>query len=369
MQSIKEAKVKGKTVLLRMDLDVPVKKSKVIDDTRLKAGVPTIKHLLKKGTKVLLLGHRGRPKGKKVKKLSTEVLKKKISKLIGKKVEFVPDCLEAKCDERVCLLENVRFYPGEKKNSAAFAKKLAKNADLYVNDAFATCHRKHASVHAITKYLPSYAGLNLTKELKALDRLIANPKKPFIVVLGGVKVSTKIEVIESLAEKADCFLIGGGMANTFLKAQGLEIGKSKYEEDKIKTAKKIMKKHGKKIELPEELMTQKGKKSFDNIGKKDKVLDLGPKTISSYTSLIKEAKTVFWNGPMGLFEKKPYDKGTRAIGKAIAESKAKSLVGGGETLRAVKSQLKHYSHVSTGGGAMLEYIAGKKLPGIEALNK
>lgn len=368
MRSIKEAKVKGKRVLVRVDLDVPMKNGKVMEESRLKATTPTVQYLLKKGATVILLGHMGRPKGKRDPKLSTKQVRSKLSRLIGKPVKHIDRItgVEIEPQNRVFLLENVRFDPGEKKNSAKLAKRIAKQADIYVNDAFATSHRKHASVHAITKYLPSYAGLNLLKEVKELSKL-KSPKKPFIVVLGGAKIKTKLGMIEHLASKADTFLIGGGIANTMLKALGAEIGKSLYEKDQIKTANKILKKYGEKIMLPGQVRTDKGTYYYDEIPKSSSVYDIGPKAQKHYASILKNANTIFWNGPMGLFEQKPYDKGSNTIAKAIAVSNAKSIIGGGDTLLAAKKYLDKFSHVSCGGGSTLAFISGENMPALEAL--
>lgn len=379
MKSIKEAKVKNKTVLLRVDFNVPIEKGAVTDDSRIKASLPTINHLRKKGAKIILISHLGRPDGKVNEELRMLPVAKRLEKIIKQTVHCQPDCIGSDVEEAassmhqgdVLLLENLRFYPQEEANDPNFAAKLASIADIYCNDSFGTAHRAHASVAAVTEYLPSYAGFLLEKEVKTLSKLFT-PKKPFIVIMGGAKVSDKIKVIDSLLKKADALLIGGAMALTFLAALGNETGKSKIEPDKLELARQILKKHKKKIILPIDLtLDTKKNVSAHSMPKNAAALDIGPQTCAIYCEIIKLAKTVFWNGPLGLFEKKPFDKGTLQIAKTIAKSKALSVIGGGDTLSAAKQAKleKAFTHASTGGGASLEFLEGKKLPGITALEK
>lgn len=370
MRSIKGVKVANKRVLVRVDFNVPLKNNRIVDDERIRAALPTIKFLLKNKAKIILMSHLGRPKGKVVDSLRLKPVATRLSRLLKTKVKYV-DCIDVKTPGKLTLIENLRFYPEEETNNKSFAKKLASLADLYVNDAFAVCHRKHASVHAITKYLPSYAGFLLEKEIKALTILLKKPKKPFIAIMGGAKVSSKISVLQALLKKVDALLIGGAMTFTFYKSLGYETGKSLVEADKVKMAKSLLK----KVILPVDVVvasTTKSKPkvcSAKNIPKNAIGLDIGPETRLIYAEMIRNAKTVFWNGPLGLFEQKPFDKGTKAIAKAIASCKGITVVGGGDSVEAIKKfKLKNkFTHVSTGGGAALEFVEGKKLPGISAL--
>ncbi len=377
MKSIKEANVKGKKVFLRADLDVPIKNGKVADDSRLKAALPTIQYLLKKNAKIIICGHLGRPEGKPDKKSSLKPAAERLSKLLNKKIKFVPDCIGLKVkkeasalkEKEILLLENVRFYPEEEKDSETFAKKLAENADVFVHDAFAS-HRNHSSTHAIAKYLPSYAGLLVEKELGILQKLLQKPKKPFIIILGGAKTGTKIDILSNLPKSTDKVLIGGAMAFTFLKAKGYETGKSLYEPDKIKTAKMLINKLKEKLILPSDFIIQNGKNVNENKFKPEmNGLDIGKETVKEYSAIIKKAKTVFWNGPMGLFEGKKYSGGTKKTALAIAKCKGTTILAGGDTEHAIHmfKLSKKYTHVSTGGGAALNILAGKKISAIEAL--
>ncbi len=379
MRSVKEADVKGRCVLVRVGFDVPLKNGKVADDKRLRASLPTIEFLRKKNAKIILISHLGRPAGKVVEELRLAPVAKALSKLLKYPIQYEPDCIGSSVEERVrgmhdgdvLLLENLRFYPEEELNGKGFAQKLASFADIYVNDAFSVCHRAHASVHAIAEFLPAYSGLSLEKEVNMLSNLLKNPKRPFIAIMGGAKVSDKIGVIENLLKKVDSILIGGAMMFTFYKALGYEIGKSKFESDKVQLAKALLKKGKKKILLPIDVATEKGVFSASKMKKGLAGLDIGPETQAIYSEIIKESKTVFWNGPMGMFEKKPFDKGTNAIAKAIANCKGITVIGGGDSVAAIeKLKLeKKFSHVSTGGGASLEFLEGKTLPGIQALDE
>jgi len=385
MRSVKEADVRGRYVLVRAGFDVPLKNGKVSDDKRLRASLPTINLLRKKKAKIIIISHLGRPNGKVVDELRLAPVAKALSKILKYPVQYEPDCIGSDVEERVremhdgdvLLLENLRFYPEEEADDRGFAQKLASFSDVYVNDAFSVCHRAHASIHAITKFLPSYAGLSLEKEVEMLSGLLKNPKRPFIAIMGGAKVSDKIGVIENLLKKVDSVLIGGAMMFTFYKALGYEIGSSKFEPDKVALAKSLLKKGKKKIFLPADVVVAASTEAEDEkvyrVNKMPKSvmgLDIGPETRAIYAEIIKEAKTVFWNGPMGMFEKKPFDKGTNAIAKAMAGCKGITVIGGGDSVAAIeKLKLeKKFSHVSTGGGASLEFLEGKKLPGIQALN-
>ncbi|HLF54625.1 MAG TPA: phosphoglycerate kinase [Candidatus Nanoarchaeia archaeon] len=382
MRSLKEADVKGRRVLVRVDFNIPLKNGKVVDDKRIRAALPTIDFLRKKKAKVILISHLGRPDGKVVEDLRLEPIAHALSKMLKYPVHHEPDCIGSDVEDRVrtlhdgdvLLLENLRFYPEEEADDDLFAQKLAAFADVYVNDAFGTCHRAHASVHAVTRYLPSYAGFLLEKEVKVLSSLLKNPKRPFVAVMGGAKVSDKIKVIENLLKRVDAILIGGAMMFTFYKALGYNIGKSKFEADKVALAKALLKKGKKKLALPIDVVVAlspkaKGKvMSSRSIPKSMMGLDIGPVTQQIYANIIRDAKTVFWNGPMGMFEVKRFAKGTLSIAKAMAECRGVTVVGGGETVSAVEKLSKKFTHVSTGGGAALEFLEGKSLPGIAALD-
>jgi phosphoglycerate kinase len=380
MRSVKEADVAGKCVLVRVGFDVPLKNGRVADDKRLRAALPTISLLRKKKAKVILISHLGRPNGDVVEDLRLAPVAKALSKLLKYPVLCEPDCIGSDVEESVrgmhegdvLLLENLRFYPEEEANDKGFAQKLAAIADLYVNDAFSVSHRAHASVSAITKFLPSYSGLSLENEVKMLSALLKNPKSPFIAIMGGAKVSDKIGVIESLLKKVDSILIGGAMMFTFYKALGCEIGKSRYEPDKVALAKSLLKKGKKKIVLPIDVVLDSKKTvSSRKMPKSCAGLDIGPETQLIYAEIINEAKTVFWNGPMGMFEKKPFAKGTISIAKAMVKCKGVTVIGGGDSVAAIeKAKLsKKFTFVSTGGGASLEFLEGKKLPGLAALEE
>ena len=384
MKTIKNINVKNKRVLVRVDYDVPLRKGKVADNTRIRTSLPTIRYLRQKKAKVILISHLHRPKGVDP-KLRFDSVAKELSKLLGKKVLKLDDCIGAKVEKKVSemksgdvvLLENLRFYPGEQKNKRKFAKQLAKLGDVYVNDSFAVSHRAHASIQGIPRYLPSVAGFQLQKEIETMGKILRNPKRPYVAVIGGAKVSSKIEVIESLLKKVDALLIGGAMMFTFLKATGKNVGKSKIEKDKVRIARKLLKKGHRKLMLPTDCVvasSPSGKASVVDVRRipKGKMgLDIGPETTAVYKSILSQAKTVVWNGPVGMFEVRRFAKGTNEIAKSLAKSKAKVVIGGGDTVDAInKLKLgKKYTHVSTGGGASLDFIAGKKLPGIKALKR
>ncbi|MFH1825282.1 MAG: phosphoglycerate kinase [Candidatus Firestonebacteria bacterium] len=388
--SIRDLQFKGKRVLVRVDFNVPLDSNlKVTDDTRIREALPTIKYISNNGGKVILVSHLGRPDGKVVDKLRMAPVAKKLEELIGKKIGQVDDCIGDKVNYAISqmkngdilLLENVRFHAEEEENDPRFAKSLAELADVYVNDAFGTAHRAHASTEGITKYVKqSAAGFLIEKEIKYLGLVLSNPSKPLMAIIGGAKISSKIDLLNNLLTKVDALIIGGGMAYTFLKAQGIKIGKSLIEEDKVEMAKEILKNAKEKnipLLLPVDHVVADKKDSptdmkvVSDIPDNYIALDIGPKTIEEFGKAIKKAKTIFWNGPLGLFEVDAFAKGTTALARVIAESGAVSIVGGGDSVSAIKKAgvSDKITHISTGGGASLEFIEGKELPGIAALTE
>ena len=388
--TIRDLDLKSKRVLMRVDFNVPMEDGNITDDTRIRAAIPTIKYALEENAKVVLMSHLGRPKGEKNSKFSLEPVAKRLSDLLEKDVKFCHNTIGEAAEKVVgemkpgdiVLLENTRFSPGEKKNDPEFAKSLAKLGDIHVNDAFGTAHRAHASNVGVAKFLPSVAGFLMEKEIKWLSKVTYSPEKPYVVVLGGAKVSDKIGVIENLLNKADKLLIGGAMMFTFLKAQGYEIGSSKFEEDKLDLAREILdkaKRSGVEFVLPidtvcaKELKAEAEKKTFgthEGIPEGWMGLDIGPKSIELFKSKLFGAKTVMWNGPMGVFEIEDFSVGTRAIAQSLAElNGALTVVGGGDSAAAVTKFgfADKVSHVSTGGGASLEFLEGKELPGIASI--
>ncbi len=386
--TLKNIPIKGKKVIIRVDFNVPLDESlHITDDRRITAALPTIQYVLAQGAaKVILMSHLGRPKGVGFEKdFSLGPVARRLQELLSEKVLLLNDCVgpaiqeaAAKSAERVILLENLRFHKEEEKNDPGFAKALASLADLYINDAFGTAHRAHASTAGITAFLPSVAGFLIEKELQYLGGAINNPRRPLVVILGGAKVSDKIELIKNLIPKADTIIIGGGMAYTFLKSQGISIGNSKLEKDKIDLAAdllKIAEKAGVEIALTTDFVitqsfTSDACKISDTIPDGWESLDIGPKTIARYKEILSKAKTVVWNGPLGVFERDAYAKGTRAIADYLASLKDVTvIIGGGDSAAAVaKFGLEDkMTHISTGGGASLEYLEGKVLPGIAAL--
>lgn len=388
--SVKDYDLKGKKVFMRADFNVPLdENSNITDDTRIKAALPTINYILGQGAKLILASHLGRPKGEVKDSLRMDPVAKRLEELLDvKKVVKLNDCVgeevkkrvSEQADDEVILLENLRFHPEEKKNNEAFAKELAGLADVFVNDAFGTSHRAHASVVGITNYLPALAGFLLEKEIDFLGKAVSNPEKPYVSILGGAKVSDKIGVIENLLDKVDSILIGGGMAYTFLKAQGIEIGNSILEADKLDLAKSILTKaeeKGVKIILPlDHIIADKIDKDA-NIKTTDGLaieagwmgVDIGPKSIEAFKENLSKAKLIVWNGPVGIFEIEPFAKGTNEIANYIATLDATTIIGGGDTASAI-NQLNladKMTHISTGGGASLEFLEGKELPGIAAL--
>lgn len=392
--SIDKVELKGKRVFVRVDFNVPLDENlNITDDIRIVESLPTIKKIINEGGKAILASHLGRPKGGPNPKYSLKPVAVRLSELLGKEVKLAPDCVgdevkalvEQMQDGDVLLLENVRFHPEEEKNDPDFAKKLAELADIYVNDAFGSAHRAHASTEGITKFVStSVAGYLMQKELDYLGKAISNPQRPFTAILGGAKISGKIDVINNLLDKVDTLILGGGMAFTFFKAQGKEIGKSLLEEDKIDLAKEILEKVQKsnvKFLLPVDVVvaTEFNNNapsevvSIDNIPADKMGLDIGPETVKLFNEEILKSKTVVWNGPMGVFEMDNFAKGTFEIAKSLADATEKgavTVIGGGDSAAAIaKAGLKDkVSHVSTGGGASLEFLEGKILPGVAALN-
>ncbi|NLY84797.1 MAG: phosphoglycerate kinase [Tissierellia bacterium] len=391
-KTLRDLEFKGKKVLVRCDFNVPIDdEGNITDDTRIRSSLPTINYLLEQDAQVILMSHLGRPKGQPNKKYSLEPVAKRLSELLNKEVIFLQDDevvsstvkkrVEAMEDGDVALLENTRFRKEEEKNDEGFSKELASLGDLYVNDAFGTSHRAHASNVGVSTYLPSAVGFLVEKEVSIMGKALEDPERPFIAILGGAKVSDKIGVIENLMNIVDTIIVGGGMAFTFLKVQGYEIGKSLLEEDKIDLAKELIEKAKEKnvkLMLPVDVVVAKEFKndtefktlSIDSIPKDMMGLDIGEETIKLFSEEIKKAKTIVWNGPMGVFEMENFAKGTFSIAKAMAESEGITIVGGGDSASAVeKSGYSHkMTHISTGGGASLELLEGKVLPGIAAIS-
>lgn len=393
IKTIKDIDVKGRRVLVRVDFNVPIAGGEITDDTRIEAALPTIRHLVEKGARVLLLSHLGRPKGEHNLEYSLAPVANTLSVKLGQPVAFANDCIGAHAegaanslgDGQVLLLENVRFHKGETENDPEFAKQLASLGEIYVNDAFGTAHRAHASTEGVTHHLETcVCGFLIEKELKFLGEKTAHPERPFVVILGGAKVSDKITVIDALLEKADRILIGGAMAYTFKLAQGGKVGDSLSEPDKVDTARKALEKakeKGVEFLLPEDnfvasaLDFKAGTLGETKIQEGDidagwEGVDIGPKTIDTYVRSVGEAKTVLWNGPMGIFEIADSAKGTFAIAEAVAGSEALSIIGGGDSVKAIKKSgfAEKVSFMSTGGGASLEFLEGKELPGVVALD-
>jgi phosphoglycerate kinase len=390
MGKITDLEVKGKKVFVRVDFNVPMNESRQItDDTRIRAALPTIRFLREKGARVILASHLGRPKGKVDPEFSLAPAAAALAALLGAPVAITPDCVGAEtlaatnklADGEVLLLENLRFHAEEEKNDPAFAQQLADLADFYVNDAFGSAHRAHASTEGIAHLLPSAAGFLMDKEIEIMGKALAAPERPFVAIIGGAKVSDKIAVIENLLTKVDTLIIGGGMANTFLKAKGYEVGKSLLEADKVELAASLLKQAEGKVRvlLPEDVIaaeefsaTAKHRvTAAEAIAAGESALDIGPRTREVFAAAVREAKTVIWNGPMGVFEMEPFAGGTRAVAQALAESGAVTIVGGGDSVAAVELMglSDKITHISTGGGASLEFLEGKVLPGVAALVK
>ncbi len=389
IKTIRDFELTGKTVFLRLDLNVPLDGTRITDETRITASLPTINYCIEKGAKLIIASHLGRPKSAADKKYSLEPVAKRLTELLEKEVvlmeepssEGVKHILYGNMKNEIIMLENLRFDDGEVENKTELANQWASYTDIYINDAFGACHRAHASIHAFPEMMPKKGiGFLIEKEIKMLDSLTDNPKKPYIAILGGAKISDKIEVIEKLIDIVDGFVIGGAMAYTFLKAKNIPVGKSLVETDKIKYAREMMDRveaRDKTMLLPVDHIVST---EFGNTVNKKLVttaaieesymgLDIGPQTIKNFSALLSGANTIFWNGPMGVFENKAFSDGTFAIAKAVAESKGVKIVGGGDSAAAAEASgfAGQMTHISTGGGASLEYLQGEKLPGLEVL--
>ena len=384
-KTVRDIDVNGKKVLVRVDFNVPLKDGVVGDDTRIRGALPTIQYLLDNGAAVILCSHLGRPKGEANPKYSLKPVAEYLKGLVSNPVYFADDCLGESAKEgaanlkpgEILVLENTRYYKGEEKNDLEMAKGLADLADLYVNDAFGTAHRAHASTEGVTHFKPGVAGFLLEKEIQYLSSAVEDPKRPFVAILGGAKISDKIGVIKNLLNKADKVLIGGGMANTFFAAQGYDMADSLVQEEALDTAKEILAAGSDKLVLPVDMVIAN---AFDNDAEKKtvetgnvpagwRVLDIGEKTVELYSSLVSTAATVVWNGPMGVFEMPEFAKGTFAVAKAVADSDAISIIGGGDSVAAIQESglADKVTHISTGGGASLEMLEGLVLPGVAAL--
>lgn len=388
-KTVKDVDVAGKRVLVRVDFNVPLdREGKVADDTRIVAALPTIRYLVDRKARVVLMSHLGRPKGKVDEKYRMAPVAARLQQLLDAPVRYVDECtgekarqaVDALAGGEVLLLENIRFYPGEEKNDEKFARGLAELGDIYVNDAFGTAHRAHASTAGVAEFLPAVAGLLMEKEISMLSKVLTEPARPFVAIIGGAKVSDKIAVIDNLLQKVDVLLIGGGMANTFLKAGGRKLGKSLLEADKVDLAGRLVQKaraRGVELLLPVDVVVAPAASPdarsevvpVDEIPEEYMALDIGPQTVQNFAARIKDAATVVWNGPMGVFEMEPFAGGTVAVARALAESNAVTVIGGGDSAAAVKKAgvADKITHISTGGGASLEFLEGKVLPGVAAL--
>ncbi|NWF94227.1 MAG: phosphoglycerate kinase [Syntrophaceae bacterium] len=391
IRRVDEIELKGKRVFIRVDFNVPQdEKGEITDDTRIVQSLPTIRFAMEAGGKVLLASHLGRPKGKRDPKFSLAPVAERLSRLIGKKVGLAPDCIgddvqrriEGMREGEVLLLENLRFHPEEEKNDENFSKALAPLCDVYINDAFGAVHRAHASTEGMTRYVKTAAaGFLMIKEVESLERALVSPERPYVAILGGAKVSDKIGVIENLLSRVTTLLVGGGMAYTFLKARGIDVGKSLVENDQIGFSLDLLRRAEGKVKflLPSDHVAAERMdvQARREVVRNEKIpsdwvcLDIGPETIKLFSEEIRSARTIVWNGPLGVFEMEPFSQGTFAIAKAIASSSAFSIVGGGDSVAAVNKAgvAEKISHISTGGGASLEFLEGKRLPGIEALKK
>jgi phosphoglycerate kinase len=384
-KTIQDIDVSNKRVLVRVDFNVPLKDGAVVDDTRIQAALPTIKTLLENNAAVILCSHLGRPKGEARPEFSLKPTAEHLATLIDQPVSFVEDCIGPKAEEaavkikpgEVLVLENTRFHPGERENAPEMSRQLAALADIFVNDAFGSAHRAHASTTGVAAFLPGVAGFLMEKEIRYLGQAIADPARPFVAILGGAKVSDKIGVIHNLLEKSDLVLIGGGMANTFFKAQGFEVGDSLIEEGAIETAGILLGQSDQRLRLPVDMVIADAfdehadhkTMSVGDVPAGWRILDIGPETVKVFSQALRDAGTVVWNGPMGVFEFPAFAKGTFGLAEAVANSNATTIVGGGDSAAAVrKSGLgEKITHISTGGGASLEMLEGKILPGLAAL--
>lgn len=390
-KTIRDVDVAGKRVLVRVDFNVPLEQGRITDDTRIRATLPTIQELIQRGARVILLSHLGRPDGKVREELRLAPVAERLSELLGQPVRYVRDCLGPEVEQavrelrpgEVLLLENVRFYPEEEQNDPEFARRLAALGDLFVNDAFGAAHRAHASTEGIAHYLPAVAGLLMERELEFLSRTLEHPRRPFTALIGGAKVSTKIKVLDNLLQKVDRLLIGGGMANTFLKAQGYEVGRSLLELEFVEYAAGLLQRaqeRGVALLLPVDAVVAPEPRpdaprqvvDIARVPSDMMILDIGPRTVEQFAQALRESATILWNGPVGLFEVPPFAEGTRALAEVIAEATrhgAISVVGGGDTVAAVEQMGlgAQITHLSTGGGAALELLEGRVLPGVAAL--
>ena len=384
-QTIRDIDVRDKRVLVRVDFNVPLKDGTITDDTRIRAALPTLNYLLEGGAALILCSHLGRPKGKVVPDLRMDPVATRLSELLGRPVVKLDDCVgpgveaaaKALQPGDVILLENTRFHPEERKNNAEFAQQMASLGEIYVNDAFGSAHRAHASTEGVAHHLPAVAGFLMEKELQFLGSAVQNPEHPYVAILGGAKVSDKIGVIESLLNQCDRLLIGGGMANTFFKAMGFEMGDSLVEKDAVPVAQSLLKSAGSQLVLPVDVVIAD---AFDNgantrvVAPNEvlagwRILDIGPKTVPTFESALGGARTVVWNGPLGVFEMPNFAKGTFAVAQLLADLDATTIIGGGDSAAAVRKAglVGKMAHVSTGGGASLEFLEGKTLPGVAAL--
>jgi len=384
-KTIRDIEVQGKRVLVRVDFNVPIKNGVVGDDTRIRASLPTLNYLIDHGAMLILCSHLGRPDGTPDAKYSLKPVAAYLSNLLGKPLDFVDDCIGPEAEVRsaqmkpgdILLLENTRFHAGETKNDKEMAARLAAQADIFVNDAFGSAHRAHASTEGVARLLPAVAGFLMEKEIQYLGEAIAAPEKPFVAILGGAKISDKIGVIKNLLTKTDVILIGGGMANTFFKAEGYPIGDSLVEDESLDSAREFLSKGKTKIRLPVDVIVadrfaeDAAWKLMPSGPVLDgwRILDIGPETVAAYSKVINGAKTVVWNGPMGVFEFPEFAKGTFGIAHAVADSNATSIIGGGESVAAIQQSglADKISHISTGGGASLEMLEGLTLPGVDIL--
>jgi phosphoglycerate kinase len=387
-KTVRDVDVRDKRVFVRVDFNVPVENGRITDDTRIRETLPTIQYLLDHGAAVILASHLGRPKGKVVDSMRLRPVANRLSELLDRPVSMAPDCIGLEVEDmarnlkpgQVLLLENLRFHPEEEENDPEFARQLASLADIYVDDAFGSAHRAHASTAGIAQYLPAVSGLLMMRELEALGSVLQNPARPFLALIGGAKISSKIGVLQHLLGLADGFVIGGGMANTLLKAQGKDIGASLVEDDKIDVARDFLsaaRDRGRAVRLPVDVViadrVEQGAESkivsVDQVPEGWMIVDIGPHTVEDYIRALSGAGTVVWNGPMGVFEIPQFSLGTRAVAEALADSRAKTIVGGGDSIAAVEQAgvADKMAHISTGGGASLEFLEGRELPGVAAL--